>query len=296
MSNAVVLGLMRIASLSDAQLRDMVDTARAVGVTTFDHADIYGGEPHRCERRFGESGAVPASERHEVIVQSKVGIRSGWYDSSREHILASVDASLAALRTDYLDVLLLHRPDALVEPDEVAAAFDALYEAGKVRAFGVSNHTPPQWELLSAAVRQPLRINQVQFGLGHAGPVAQGLSANVAGIEQSASRDLAVLDHARNNDITVQAWSPLQGAHGVVVGDREHHAALNDELDRIAAEHASTPTAVALAWVLRHPARTHVVVGTTNPARVRDSAGAEQVVLSREEWYRLYRAAGYPLP
>jgi len=293
----VVLGLMRIKELSDTDIRKLVGTARDAGVTMFDHADIYGG-PHGCEQRYGDAQAVPASERDQVVIQSKVGIRSGFFDSSREHILSSVDQSLAALRTDYLDVLLIHRPDTLVEPDEVAAAFDELHTSGKVRAFGVSNHTPAQIELLARSVRQPLVANQLQFSLAHAALVAQGLAANIMGLEQSADRDLGALDYSRLKNITIQTWGPVQkpSPGGVFIGDRENYPALNEALDELAAAHDTTPTAIALAWIARHPADMQIVIGTTKPERVQEAATAATLRLSREEWYHLFTAAGHTLP
>jgi predicted oxidoreductase len=293
----VVLGLMRIKQLTDAEIRELVGTAREAGVTMFDHADIYGGS-HGCEQRYGDAQAVRSSERDQVTIQSKVGIRAGFFDSSREHILSSVDESLAALRTDYLDLLLIHRPDTLVEPDEVAAAFDELHSSGKVRAFGVSNHTPAQIELLAKSVRQPLVANQLQFSIANAALVAQGLAANITGLDQSADRDLGVLDYSRLKDITIQTWGSLQKPPpgGVFLGDRENYAELNDALDQLAHHHGTTPTAIAIAWIARHPARMQIVIGTTNPARVRESAAGATVHLTREEWYHLFTTAGHTLP
>ncbi|MBY6538429.1 aldo/keto reductase [Rhodococcus sp. BP-349] len=296
-ASSIVLGLMRIETLSDEEIRTLVGTARDAGVSVFDHADIYGSERHACERRFGDAVSF-ASDRDDVIIQSKVGIREGFYDFSSEHILTTVDESLAALRTDHLDVLLLHRPDTLVEPAEVAAAFDTLHTAGKVRHFGVSNHTPGQIEVLKTAVRQPLIVNQVQLSITHAPLVAAGLAANIAGLEQSVDRDNGVLDHARLNGITLQAWSPFQKgtSDGVFLGDRENYPELDDALRELASEFGTTPTAIATAWITRHPANIQVVLGTTNPGRVREAAAGSDVVLSREQWYRLFRAAGHTLP
>jgi len=247
-ASSVVLGLMRIETLSDEEIRTLVGTARDVGVSVFDHADIYGSDRHACERRFGDAVSF-ASDRDDVIVQSKVGIREGFYDFSSEHILTTVDESLAALRTDHLDVLLLHRPDTLVEPAEVAAAFDTLHTAGKVRHFGVSNHTPGQIEVLKTEVRQPLIVNQVQLSITHAPLVAAGLAANIAGLEQSVDRDNGLLDHARLNGITLQAWSPFQKgtSDGVFLGDRENYPELDDTLRELASEFGTTPTAIATA-------------------------------------------------
>lgn len=296
-ASSVVLGLMRIETLSDEEIRTLVGTARDAGVSVFDHADIYGSDRHACERRFGDAVSF-ASDRDDVIVQSKVGIREGFYDFSSDHILTTVDESLAALRTDHLDVLLLHRPDTLVEPAEVAAAFDTLHTAGKVRHFGVSNHTPGQIEVLKTEVRQPLIVNQVQLSITHAPLVAAGLAANIAGLEQSVDRDNGLLDHARLNGVTLQAWSPFQKgtSDGVFLGDRENYPELDDALRELASQFGTTPTAIATAWITRHPANIQVVLGTTDPGRVREAAAGSDVVLSREQWYRLFRAAGHTLP
>ncbi len=296
--SSIVLGLMRIADMSDAAIRELFDAAVEAGITVFDHADIYGGERHRCEERFGKALNLSKGDRERIIIQSKVGIRRGWFDFSREHILNTVDESLAALKTDYLDVLLLHRPDALVEPEEVAEAFEALHSAGKVRHFGVSNHTPGQIELLKSAVRQPLLFNQVQLSMTHANLIAQGVAANMAGSDQSITRDIGLLDYSRLNGMMLQAWSPFQKRFfdGVFIGDRENYPELNDELDKLAKAYKVTPTGIAVAWITRHPANIQVVLGTTKPNRVRESAAGCDVQLTREEWYRLFRAAGHIVP
>jgi predicted oxidoreductase len=293
----VILGLMRILELDDQAIRALVGAARDAGINFFDHADVYGGD-HGCERRFGDAVTFTSAERESVIIQSKVGIRNGFWDFSREHILDSVDTTLAALRTEYLDILLLHRPDALVEPDEVAAAFDALESSGKVRNFGVSNQTPGQVELLKRSVRQPLAFNQVQLSITHAPLIAAGVAANMAGLDQSIDRDNGILDYSRLNDITLQAWSPFQKGFfdGVFLGDRENFGPLNDALEEIASAHGVTPTGIAVAWITRHPANMQVVLGTTKPERVIESAAGSDVRLSREEWYRLFTAAGHVLP
>jgi predicted oxidoreductase len=296
--SSVVLGLMRIADMSNAEIDRLVRTALDAGINVFDHADIYGGQRHRCEQRFGEAVSLSADERARMVIQSKVGIRKGFFDFSREHIVRTVDESLLALKTDYLDVLLLHRPDTLVEPEEVAAAFDALESSGKVRHFGVSNQTPGQIELLKTAVKQPLRFNQVQLSITHAPLIAQGIAANMAGLDQSISRDLGLLEYSRLNKMMLQAWSPFQKGFfdGVFLGDRENFAELNDVIDELADVHGVTPTGIAVAWIVRHPANIQVVLGTTKPERVIDSARGSDVSLTREEWYRLFTAAGHKLP
>lgn len=293
----VVLGLMRISSLDEDQIRELVGAARDEGINFFDHADIYGGD-HGCERRFGDAISFSAGDREQVIIQSKVGIRSGYFDFSAEHITSSVTESLKALRTDYLDVLLLHRPDTLVEPEEVAAAFDQLHHDGKVRHFGVSNHTPGQIELLKRSVNQPLIFNQVQLSITHAPIIASGIAANMGGLDQSVDRDNGILDYSRLHDITLQAWSPFQKGFfdGVFLGDRENYGELNDALEELADKYGVTPTGIAVAWITRHPADIQVVLGTTRPERVRESAAGSEIPLTREEWYRLFKAAGHVVP
>tara|TARA_R110002124_G_scaffold109676_24_gene263023 strand:+ start:399 stop:1328 length:930 start_codon:yes stop_codon:yes gene_type:complete len=296
--SSVVLGLMRIVKMSDKEVQALVGAARDAGINVFDHADIYGGARHACEARFGEAIQFSATERDQVFIQSKAGIRPGFFDFSAEHILNSVDGSLKALGTDYLDLLLLHRPDTLVEPEEVASAFDKLQAAGKVRHFGVSNQTPGQIELLKTAVTQPLVANQVQLSITHAPLFAQGVAANMAGLDQSIDRDNGLLDYSRINKMMLQAWSPFQKGFfdGVFLGDRENFAELNDVLDDLAKQYGVTPTGIAVAWITRHPANIQVVLGTTTPSRVIESAAGSDVTLTRPEWYRLFTAAGHKLP
>ncbi|GAA1492965.1 aldo/keto reductase [Curtobacterium herbarum] len=297
----VVVGLMRINDMSDEDIRSLYAASRDAGVTMFDHAAVYGGW-HGCEERFAAAVALTPAERAEIVLQTKVGIRptagGAYFDFSYEHILSSVEESLAALRTDYIDVLLLHRPDALVEPEEVAKAFDELHAAGKVHHFGVSNHTPGQVELLKKSVQQPLAFNQVQLSITHANVITQGLVANMGGLDQAVDRDNDILNYSRLNDVTLQAWSPFQKGFfdGVFLGDREQYAELNDVLEELASAHGVTPTGIAVAWITRHPAHFQVVLGTTNPQRVRDSAAGSDVELSREEWYRVLTAAGHTVP
>ena len=295
----VVLGLMRIAEKSDDEIRELVRTARDAGIDFVDHADVYGREKHECERRFADALQLTPSQRDELTIQTKCGIvREGpYFDFSYEHIMASVEGSLRALRTDHVDILLLHRPDALVEPDEVARAFDELEAAGKVRAFGVSNHTPMQIELLKRSVRQPLVVNQLQLSVTHAALVAQGTAMNMTGEDQSVMRDGGVLDYCRLHDITVQAWSPFQGGFftGTFLGSPAY-AELNAVVDRLAAQYDVPPIAIATAWITRHPARMQVVLGTTTPERVAGAALGSDLPLTRPEWYDLFRAAGHIVP
>lgn len=296
----VVLGLMRIADKGDDEVRALLGAARDAGIDFVDHADIYGPELHACERRFAEAMALSPSERAELTIQTKAGIvKDGpYFDFSYDHLVTSVEGSLEALRTDYIDVLLLHRPDALVEPDEVARAFDHLESSGKVRAFGVSNHTPRQIDLLRTAVRQPIVANQIQLSIPHAPAIAQGIAANMAGFDQSTTLDGGgIVDYCRVNSITVQAWSPLQSGTdaGVFLGSPAY-AELNAVIDRLAAQYDVTPMAIATAWITRHPAGMQVVLGTTTPQRVTEAAAGSDLPLTRPEWYELFRAAGHRVP
>jgi predicted oxidoreductase len=295
----VVLGLMRIQEKTDEEVRTLVKTARDAGISFFDHADVYGSALHGCETRFAEAMQLTSSEREQIVLQTKAGIvREGpYFDFSYEHIIESVDGSLAALGTDYIDILLLHRPDALVEPDEVARAFDELSAAGKVRSFGVSNHTPGQIELLRKSVSQPIVANQVQLSVTHAPLVAQGVAANMQDLDQSISRDSGTLDYCRLNDITVQAWSPFQAGffNGVFLGSPDYPE-LNAVIDRLAAKYDVPAIAIATAWITRHPAQMQVVLGTTNPERVAGAALGSDVPLTRAEWYEMFRTAGYRVP
>ncbi|WP_448720833.1 aldo/keto reductase [Microbacterium natoriense] len=297
---AVISGMMRIDSKADAEIRALYDAARDAGIDFFDHADIYGGRMHYCEERFAEALELSGSEREEIVLQTKCGIvpAQGMFDFSYEHIMTQVEGSLKALRTDYIDVLLLHRPDALVEPEDVARAFDELEASGKVRAFGVSNHTPRQIDLLKTAVRQPIVANQLQLSITHAPIIAQPVAANMASEDQSVVRDGGgIVEYCRTGGITVQAWSPFQGGFftGVFLGDPEY-AELNAVIDRLAAAYDVTPIAIATAWITRHPAKMQVVLGTTTPERVRDAAAGADIEITRAEWYELFRAAGHVLP
>ncbi|MFC7464819.1 aldo/keto reductase family oxidoreductase [Brachybacterium sp. GCM10030252] len=296
----VVLGLMRIAEKSDDEIRTLVRTARDAGIDFLDHADVYGGAKHTCEARFAEAMALSASEREQVTIQTKAGIvpDGPYFDYSYDHLIESVEGSLKALKTDYIDILLLHRPDALVEPEEVARAFDELHRSGKVRSFGVSNHTPRQIDLLAKHLNQPIVANQLQLSITHSTFVAQGVGANMQGTDQALVRDGGgILDYCRLHDITIQAWSPFQAGFfdGVFLGS-DKHPELNAVIDRLAAKYDVAPEAIATAWITRHPAQMQVVLGTTTPQRVQDSAAGSEIPLTRAEWYELFRAAGWIVP
>ena len=292
--SAVAMGCMRLDGAKEAPDR-VIGAALELGIDCFDHADIYGGG--RCEELFGHWLAAHPSLRDGIVIQTKCGIRKGCYDFSKEHILSAVEGSLRRLRTDHADVLLLHRPDTLMEPEEVAAAFDALEQAGKVRFFGVSNHNPMQIRLLQTAVKQPLIVNQLQFSVPECGLVTAGLNVNMKN-DESVMHDGSALEYHRLKGITIQAWSPFQGGFfkGPFVGDREKYPALNDKLDELAGKYGVSPLAVAAAWILRHPAKMQVVSGSVNPARMREIAAGADVELTREDWYAVYLAAGFRLP
>lgn len=292
---AVAVGCMRIADMENDDLVKHLNYCIEQGLNFFDHADIYGGG--NCEKVFAKAFKETGYKREDVILQSKCGIRKGMYDFSKDYILDSVDGILSRLETDYLDMLVLHRPDALVEPEEVAEAFDILQNSGKVKNFGVSNHRPMQIELLKQYVNQDILVNQLQFGIGHSGMVTAGLEANML-TDGSVDRDGSVLDYCRVNKITVQAWSPfLYGFFkGVFIGDKENFAELNDLLDELSEKYDATPTAVATAWVLRHPANIQMIAGTTNTDRMAEIVKGSQINLTREEWYKIYLSAGHILP
>lgn len=290
----IALGCMRMGGIDVKVAREVISTSLALGIDFFDHADIYGGG--KSEEVFAEAVKGLSVARDQLILQSKCGIRPGMYDFSTAHILSAVEGSLKRLNTDYLDVLLLHRPDALCEPDEVMEAFSILRDQGKVRAFGVSNHNPFQIELLKKAIGVPIVANQLQFSITNASMVAEGINVNTA-FDAAVVRDGDVLNYCRLNDITIQPWSPLQyGFFEGVFLDNEKFPELNEKIDEIAAKYGVTNTTIAIAWILRHPARMQPVVGTMNPGRLREVAAAHAVELSREEWYEIYRAAGYTLP
>lgn len=297
----VVAGMMRITDKTDDEIRTLVTAARDAGIDFFDHADIYGSDPyHQCERRFAEALQLTPAQRAEITIQSKAGIRKegSYFDFSYDNLVTQVEDTLIALDTDYLDIFLLHRPDALVEPEEVARAFDHLESSGKVRHFGVSNHTPRQIDLLKTAVTQPIVANQLQLSITHSPIIAQGIAANMAGLQQSTVLDGGgILDYCRINNITVQAWSPFQGGlFDGVFFDNPKYAELNAVIDRLAAEYDVPVIAIATAWITRHPAGMQVVLGTTTPGRVTDAAPGSDIPLTRPHWYELFRAAGHRVP
>ncbi|EPV4246408.1 aldo/keto reductase [Listeria monocytogenes] len=293
-ASEISLGCMRMADLSKEDANKVINTALENGIDFFDHADIYGGG--KSEEVFADAIDMNATIREKMILQSKCGIRQGFFDFSKEHIIASVEGSLKRLKTDYLDTLLLHRPDTLFEPEEVAAAFTELEKSGKVRHFGVSNQNPGQIELLKKYVDQELIANQLQFSIMHTGMIDTGFHVNMT-IDPSLDRDGGILEYSRLNNMTIQAWSPFQyGFFEGVFLDNDKFPELNKVIDKIAADKGVTNSAIAVAWIQRHPASFQTVVGTMNPGRIADIAKASDVTLSREEWYEIYRAAGNQLP
>ena len=288
----VAVGCMRIADMSEKEVSAFIDTALAGGTNFFDHADIYGGG--RSEEVFGK--AIASLNRDELIIQTKCGIRKGMFDFSYDHIISSVDGSLRRLGTEYIDVLLLHRPDALCEPEEVARAFDELKASGKVRHFGVSNQNAYQIQLLESCLDMPICANQLQFSIMHAPMIQSGINVNMYN-DSAVNRDGGVLDFCRLNKITIQPWSPMQ--YGFFEGcfiDNEKFPELNAKLEEIGNKYGVSKTAIAFAWILRHPAKMQPVTGTTNLTRLADCIKAADIDLTREEWYEIYRAAGNILP
>ncbi len=292
--SSIVVGCMRLRTLPVQEVGTIIKTALDMGVNFFDHADIYGAG--LSEELFAQAMKLENISRDKVILQSKCGIRKGMYDFSKEHILNSVDGILKRLDTDYLDSLLLHRPDTLMEPDEVNEAFEALYKSGKVRNFGVSNHNPMQIELLKSKVEKPLIANQLQFGPAHTGIIDSGFNVNTRA-DGSLDRDGSILEYCRAKNITIQTWSPLQyGMFEGIFFTNERYSELTETLERIAKEKNTTKMGIIVAWILRHPANMQVITGSTKVDRVVEMIKGAEIEISREEWYEIYRSAGNILP
>ena len=292
---AVGVGCMRMANMPPQDLQNFIAQSLDLGMNFFDHADIYGGG--KCEEVFADGIKSLNVSRDKIILQSKCGIVSGkMYDFSKSHILQSVDSILKRLKTDYLDVLILHRPDVLFDGEELAETFDKLSKSGKVLHFGVSNHSPIQIQLLKKYLHQDLIVNQMQFGLGHCKMISQSLEVNMNS-DGGISRDGGVLEYCRLNDITLQAWSPFQSDNGSgCFIDNENYGNLNGVLWELGQKYGVSKTTIAAAWVLRHPAKVQLITGTMNINRLDEIAKATEINLSREEWYRLYLSAGHFLP
>ena len=292
--SVIGLGCMRMDDLTAKQVDSVIKASLDNGINFFDHADIYGdGE---CEKKFGAAMKRDKSLRDRIFIQSKCTIRDGLYDFSRDYILQSVDGILSRLGTDRLDSLLLHRPDALMELDDVREAFEKLYSEGKVHSFGVSNMNRFQMELLQSGVSFPIVADQVQLSLAHTPLIDEGINVNTM-FNGAVTRSSGTLEYCRLKGIIVQTWSPLQKGffEGCFIGDPEY-AELNKFLDRLADKYNVKADSVALAWLLRYPARIQVIIGTMNPKHIQSAAKAADFTLTREEWYELYRAAGNELP
>lgn len=290
----IALGCMRMADLESTEAARVLETSMEKGMNFFDHADIYGGG--QSEVRFAQAVKDLGIKREEMIIQSKCGIRKGYFDFSKSHILESVDNILARLNTDYLDVLALHRPDALMEAEEVAEAFRILKETGKVRHFGVSNQNRYQMELLQSYLDEPLVVNQLQLSPAHTPMIDAGFHVNMKD-DAATMRDGGILEYCQLNKVTVQAWSPFQislGA-GLFAGNPTYQE-LNDTIAHYAEHYGVADEAIIVAWILRHPAKIQTIVGSMNPERLAKIAQGLDVQLSREQWYHIYRSAGNILP
>ncbi len=293
----MILGCMRMSDLSVQEAATMIQTAVDLGINYFDNATCY--TQGVAETRFGDALKASGIHQEDLLIQTKCGLcfERNEFDWTKKNILESVDDSLRRMQLDYLDVLLLHRPDVLYDPQEVAEAFDLLDESGKVRHFGVSNVPPMMLEVLRKYVRQPLIINQLQLSLEQSQLIDQSLYLNNLSTDRSTDRDNGLLDYCRLHEITIQAWSPLQ--YGMIDGcflDHPDYPELNAELARLAEKYEVTKAAIALAWILRHPANMQVIVGTMNPEHLKESAEAMNIRLTHHEWYELYLAAGKYLP
>lgn len=293
----IVLGMMRIKDKSVKEVEELVETALSVGINAFDLADIYGRG--RCEELLGLVLKNRPDLREKMWIQSKCGIRIEeftYFDFSKDYIIKSVDGILQRLKIDHLDSLLLHRPDALMESDQVAEAFNLLYKQGKVRDFGVSNQNPMMMELLKKDVKQPLAVNQLQLSAAFTPGFESAFHVNMED-SQAAMRDGSIFEYCQLHDVVIQAWSVLQFGYfkGNFVGN-EKFQALNQVLDRLAIKYGVTSSTIAISWILRYPAKIQAVVGTTNPKHLREVSRAANFSLTRKEWYEIYLAAGNNLP
>lgn len=291
----IAVGCMRMSDISEAEADTFVNGAMEKGLTFFDHADIYGGG--EAERMFGKVLEAHPGMRDKIILQSKAGIVPGvMYNNSKEYLLNAVDGILKRLQTEYLDLFLIHRPDPLVEPEEVAEAFHILKESGKVRYFGVSNHRPMQMDLLSSYLEEDLIVDQLQFSITNSNMVRSGMEVNME-TEGACDRDGSVLDYCRCKNITIQTWSPFQ--YGTFAGTflgNPKFAELNAVLDRIAEKYGVSSTTIAAAWILRHPAKMQILSGSMKLSRQEEICQADAIALTREEWYEIYLSAGHILP
>ena len=292
----VAVGFWRLNRNTDVKTaEDFIKTAIENGANFFDHADIYGGG--EAEKIFSEAIGMNDSIREKIMIQSKCGIVPGKsFDFSKKHILESVDGSLKRLNTDYLDVLLLHRPDTLFEPEEVCEAFDILKANGKVRNFGVSNEGIWQMEYLRQNLNVPLVANQMQLSIAHCPMIQSGLNVNMFN-DSAVERGSGIIEYCRLNKITIQAWSPFQYgfAKGTFV-DNPDFPELNAKLQELADKYGVSKTTIVMSWILSHPAKIQPITGTLKKDRMLECLKAAEVTLTREEWYAIYMSAGNILP
>ncbi len=292
--SVIGIGCMRIAGMSSDELDRYVRVSLEHGINFFDHADIYASG--KSEEIFGNLLSKDPALRNRMFLQSKCAIHDSMYDFSKEYILKSVDGILKRLQTTHLDSLLLHRPDALMEPEEVAEAFHILKDSGKVLNFGVSNMNRFQMEFLENKLSDGLAVNQLQMSIAHTPLIDAGINVNMMS-DAAIMRDAGTLEYCRMKDAVIQTWSPLQKGFfgGTFIGSEEYKD-LNAALNALAEKYHVTSDAVAYAWLLRFPAKMQVIIGTTNPDRIKNAAKAAEIELTRSEWYELYRAAGNKLP
>lgn len=301
-SSAIALGIMRMNKLNIDSAVKTLETAHDVGINYIDSADVYGHG--KSETVFGNALKNSSLKREDFYIQSKTGIyeeptlnyKTTRYDFSKNYIIKAVDGILSRMQIDYLDSLLLHRPDALMDPAEVGAAFDELQQDGKVRHFGVSNFNPRQVDLLQAGISQKLLINQLQFSIMHTGPIDFNIHTNMTD-NRSIDHDRGIFDYSRLHQMTIQAWSPFQ--YGQIEGNfigNPKFPQVNDTLEKLAKLKGCSKNAIAAAWILRYPANIQVIIGTMTPEHIIDSAKGADIELSAQEWYDLYLAAGNDLP
>lgn len=294
----VVLGSMRIPQMSVAEVGELLSVSLDEGINMVDTADIYGGG--HCEELIGDAMAANPGIRDQIFLQTKCSIHFGkngsYFDFSKDYILSAVDASLARLKTDHVECLLLHRPDVLMEADEIAEAFEELHKSGKVLEFGVSNQNPMQMKRVARATKYKLAANQVQLSVAFAPAFEAMLNVNMEN-DPAIMRDGGIFEYCERKDMAIQAWSVFQHGYfaGTFLGAPEYEE-LNAKLDELAQKYNVTPGAVALAWILRYPAKMQCVIGTTKASRIRESARATDFTLTREEWYEIYKSAGRQLP
>lgn len=296
-TSAIALGIMRMAALTPTKAAAALEAALESDINFIDSADMYGDG--KSELVFAAAMKEAGISRDQFFIQSKGGIVTGdekRYDFSKQHLLDSVDGILKRMEIDYLDSYLLHRPDPLMEPEEIAEAFDILQASGKVRHFGVSNFNPEQFQLLQSQVDQKLLMNQLQFSIMHTGMIDYGMHTNMTDT-RSFDHDGGILEFSRRKGVTIQAWSPFQyGFFEGVFVDNDKFPELNELLDKLAKKNDTNKNAIATAWILRHPANMQVILGTMNPARIKESAAGGDVTLTKQEWYDVYFAAGNDLP